>query len=163
EHEPGTYRDARWALAPKDWLRARLTGEIHAEPSDASASLLYDVPGDRWDLDVVGALGLDAGLLAPVLPSAGAQAGHLTAAARAARADRTTRSSSRTCRGNGHRTAIRRCAAPGPRCRWPMTGRRCCGARSRASRSRSATRWTRCSATPAPESSARRGCGWRAG
>jgi xylulokinase len=83
EHEPQTYRDARWALAPKDWLRARLTGEIHAEPSDASASLLYDVPGDRWDLDVVGALGLDAGLLAPVLPSAGAPAGHLTAAAAA--------------------------------------------------------------------------------
>jgi xylulokinase len=83
EHEPGTYRDARWALAPKDWLRSRLTGEIHAEPSDASASLLYDVPGDRWDLDVVGALGLDAGLLAPVLPSAGAPAGHLTAAAAA--------------------------------------------------------------------------------
>jgi xylulokinase len=83
EHEPGTYRDARWALAPKDWLRARLTGEIHAEPSDASASLLYDVPGDRWDLDVVGALGLDAGLLAPVLRSAGALAGHLTTAAAA--------------------------------------------------------------------------------
>ena len=79
EHEPETYRGARWALAPKDWLRARLTGEIHAEPSDASASLLYDVPGDRWDLEVVGALGLDAGLLAPVLPSAGEPAGHLTA------------------------------------------------------------------------------------
>ena len=79
EHEPETYRGARWALAPKDWLRARLTGEIHAEPSDASASLLYDVPGDRWDLEVVGALGLDAGLLAPVLPSAGELAGHLTA------------------------------------------------------------------------------------
>jgi len=83
EHEPGTYREARWALAPKDWLRARLTGEVHAEPSDASASLLYDVPGDRWDLEVVGALGLDAGLLAPVLPSAGAPAGHLTAGAAA--------------------------------------------------------------------------------
>ena len=83
EHEPGTYRDARWALAPKDWLRGRLTGEIHAEPSDASASLLYDVPGDRWDLDVARALGLDAALLAPVLPSAGAPAGHLTAAAAA--------------------------------------------------------------------------------
>ena len=79
EHEPGTYRDARWALAPKDWLRARLTGEIHAEPSDASASLLYDVPGDRWDLDVVSGLGLDTSLLAPLLPSAGAPAGHLTA------------------------------------------------------------------------------------
>ena len=79
EHEPGTYRDARWALAPKDWLRARLTGEIHAEPSDASASLLYDVPGDRWDLEVVSGLGLDTSLLAPLLPSAGAPAGHLTA------------------------------------------------------------------------------------
>ena len=81
EHEPGTYRAARWALAPKDWLRARLTAEVHAEPSDASASLLYDVPGDRWDLEVAGALGLDAGLLAPLLPSAGAPAGHLTAGA----------------------------------------------------------------------------------
>jgi xylulokinase len=79
EHEPGTYRGARWALAPKDWLRARLTGEIHAEPSDASASLLYDVPGDRWDLEVVSGLGLDTSLLAPLLPSAGAPAGHLTA------------------------------------------------------------------------------------
>ncbi len=77
ENEPRTYTEARWALQPKDWLRARLTGEIHAEPSDASATLLYDVMGDRWDLEVVGALGLEAGLLAPLLPSAGAPAGHL--------------------------------------------------------------------------------------
>jgi xylulokinase len=82
-HEPATYRAARWALQPKDWIRARLTGEYHAEPSDASATLLYDVPGDRWDLEVVGALGLDEALLAPLLPSAGAAAGQLTAAAAA--------------------------------------------------------------------------------
>ncbi len=81
EQEPRTYQDARWALQPKDWLRARLTGEVHAEPSDASATLLYDVIGDRWDLEVVSALGLDARLLAPLLPSAGAPAGHLTAEA----------------------------------------------------------------------------------
>ena len=43
----------------KDWIRARLTGEFHAEPSDASATLLYDVPGDRWDLEAVSGLGLD--------------------------------------------------------------------------------------------------------
>jgi xylulokinase len=79
ENEPRTYADARWALQPKDWLRGRLTGEFHAEPSDASATLLYDLIGDRWDLEVVSALGLDASLLAPVLPSAGALAGHLTA------------------------------------------------------------------------------------
>jgi xylulokinase len=81
ENEPRTYRDARWALQPKDWLRGRLTGEFHAEPSDASATLLYDVPGDRWDLETVSALGLDTSLLAPLLPSAGAPAGRLTAMA----------------------------------------------------------------------------------
>jgi xylulokinase len=78
ENEPRTYRDARWALQPKDWLRGRLTGEFHAEPSDASATLLYDVPGDRWDLETVSALGLDTSLLAPLLPSAGVPAGSLT-------------------------------------------------------------------------------------
>ena len=44
-------------------------------------SLLYDVMGDRWDREVVSALGLDARLLAPLLPSAGALAGHLVAGA----------------------------------------------------------------------------------
>ena len=81
EHEPRIYQAARWALPPKDWIRARLTGEFHAEPSDASATLLYDLIGDRWDLEVVSALGLNPDLLAPLLPSAGAPAGHLTAEA----------------------------------------------------------------------------------
>lgn len=83
EHEPRVYAGARWALAPKDWIRARLTGEFHAEPSDASATLLYDLIGDRWDTEVVSALGLDAALLAPLLPCSGAAAGRLTAAAAA--------------------------------------------------------------------------------
>ena len=81
EHERHTYTEARWALQPKDWLRARLTGEVHAEPSDASATLLYDVIGDHWDREVVSALGLDTSLLAPLLTSAGAPAGHLGAEA----------------------------------------------------------------------------------
>ena len=38
DHEPGNYASARWALQPKDWLRTRLTGEVGAEPSDASAT-----------------------------------------------------------------------------------------------------------------------------
>jgi xylulokinase len=79
--EPDVYAGSRWALSPKDWLRGRLTGEFRAEPSDASATLLYDVIGDRWDLEVVEALGLDAGMLAPLLPSGAAEAGRLTAEA----------------------------------------------------------------------------------
>jgi len=77
EHEPKTYAATRWALQPKDWLRAQLTGQFVAEPSDASATLLYDVLGDSWDVEVVAALGLDAQLLAPLLGAAGRRAGEL--------------------------------------------------------------------------------------
>jgi xylulokinase len=84
EHEPENYSRARWALQPKDWLRARLTGRVAAEPSDASATLLYDVPGDRWDLEVATALGVRRGLLAPLLDDSAAVSGELTPEAAAA-------------------------------------------------------------------------------
>lgn len=80
-HEPDLLPQARWALQPKDWVRWRLTGEVHAEPSDASATLLYDVPGDRWDVEAATLLGLDPRLLAPLLPWSGSPAGSLTPAA----------------------------------------------------------------------------------
>jgi xylulokinase len=48
DHEPAEYRSARWALQPKDWLRLQLTGEALSEPSDASATLLYDLEADDW-------------------------------------------------------------------------------------------------------------------
>ena len=66
DNEPENYRPARWALQPKDWLRMRLTGEAASEPTDASATLLYDVEGDGWAYDVVEGLGLRADLLAPL-------------------------------------------------------------------------------------------------
>lgn len=77
DNETSAYRTARWALQPKDWLRLRLTGEAAAEPSDASATLLYDLAADGWAWPVVEALGLRAELLAPLVPS-GAAAGELT-------------------------------------------------------------------------------------
>ncbi|MDP9458583.1 MAG: xylulokinase [Actinomycetota bacterium] len=76
ENEGASYRAARWALQPKDWLRLRLTEEAAAEPSDASATLLYDLDADGWAWPVIEALGLRAGLLAPLVPSA-AEAGTL--------------------------------------------------------------------------------------
>jgi xylulokinase len=80
-NEPESLTAARWALQPKDWLRARLTGRFATEPSDASATLLYDIPGDGWDGDVVAALGLAPEILPPMLPSAASPAGELTAEA----------------------------------------------------------------------------------
>src|SRR5215218_7095635 len=76
-HEPGSIAAARWALQPKDWIRARLTGRFAAEPSDASATLLYDVLRQDWDDEVLDCLDIRRDLLPDLLPSAGANAGQL--------------------------------------------------------------------------------------
>jgi xylulokinase len=68
-HEPQTYRRARWALQPKDWVRHQLTGAAATDPSDASATLLWDLPADRWAVDVAAAVGLEPELLPPVVAS----------------------------------------------------------------------------------------------
>ena len=80
DHEPDVYGAATWALQPKDWLRMRLTGDVAAEPSDASATLLYDLPADDWSHAAVDNLGLRVELLAPLVSSADI-AGTLTAEA----------------------------------------------------------------------------------
>lgn len=77
DNEPEVYASARWALQPKDWLRLRLTGEVAAEPSDASATLLYDLEAGGWFYEVVEALELRPGLLAPLTGSSEV-AGRLT-------------------------------------------------------------------------------------
>ena len=77
DEEPEAYRAARWALQPKDWMRLRLTGEAFSEPSDASATLLYDLQADAWLGQVVEALGLRADLLPPLVAS-GSSAGTLS-------------------------------------------------------------------------------------
>jgi xylulokinase len=80
QHEREVYGATRWALSPKDWLRSRLTGQFATEPSDASATLLYDLVNDSWDLDVVDVLGLDPVKLPPVVAGSGHPAGELSAA-----------------------------------------------------------------------------------
>jgi xylulokinase len=77
-HEPQVAADTRWVLQPKDWVRLQLTDEVHTDPSDASATLMYDVLGDAWATDVVEVLGVDTRVLPPILPSSGSSAGHLT-------------------------------------------------------------------------------------
>ncbi|XGV99196.1 MAG: xylulokinase [Leptolyngbya sp. BL-A-14] len=68
-HEPESYRNARWALQPKDWLRFYLTGDVAAEPSDASGTLLYDLNADSWAIDVLDALHLRHDWLPNLVPS----------------------------------------------------------------------------------------------
>ncbi len=48
----------KWALLPKDWLRFCLTGTVATDPSDASATLLYDLQTNDWAWDVFDTLEL---------------------------------------------------------------------------------------------------------
>jgi xylulokinase len=48
EHEPGTVARANVLLLPKDYLRLSLGGPPVTERSDASATLLWDLPADTW-------------------------------------------------------------------------------------------------------------------
>lgn len=65
-HEPAIVDQARWALQPKDWLRSTLTGGAATEPSDASATLLWDLPGDGWCGEVFERLRIPDRLAPPV-------------------------------------------------------------------------------------------------
>ncbi|MDQ6713076.1 MAG: xylulokinase [Candidatus Dormibacteraeota bacterium] len=68
-NEPPLYRKAHWALQPKDWLRLRLIHEAATEPSDASATLLYDLTTDYWAKDVIDELDLRIDILPPIRES----------------------------------------------------------------------------------------------
>jgi xylulokinase len=80
EHEPALFERATVALQPKDWLRFQLTGNAFTDPSDASATLLYDLERDRYSQELLVSLGLRSSLFAPCHAS-GAIAGELTRAA----------------------------------------------------------------------------------
>ena len=77
DHEPETVREAHALLSAKDYLRWRMTGEIGAEPTDASATLLCDVAARRWSPQVMAAFDLPSGLL-PAMGESATVAGALT-------------------------------------------------------------------------------------
>jgi xylulokinase len=80
DNEPASYRRLQTVLLAKDYVRYRLTGELATEPSDAAATLLFDVRQGRWSAEMLAALGLSPSILPPVVGS-GEIAGRLTTAA----------------------------------------------------------------------------------
>ena len=79
--EPGSLAAAAAWLSAKDYLRARLTGVLATDPTDAGNSLL--LRDQDWAVDLIEGLGLARGIFPPVLPS-GSTAGRVTARAAAA-------------------------------------------------------------------------------
>jgi xylulokinase len=78
-HERCTVDAATSAVQPKDWVRARVTGTIAGEASDASATLRFDVITADRDDDVSAAPGVPRRLLPPILRHSGVVAGGLDA------------------------------------------------------------------------------------
>ena len=68
-HEPDLWARTRWVVQPKDALRARLTGEVASDVSDASATLLFDLRARAWAVDICDKLGIDPKRLPPLLES----------------------------------------------------------------------------------------------
>lgn len=77
------WRKIGMVLLPKDYLGWRLTGQYHTDPSDASATLLFDTAHRRWSPELLDVVGLrpeqlptvreGTAVSAPLLPAAAAE------------------------------------------------------------------------------------------
>jgi xylulokinase len=82
-HEPAAFARLAKVILPKDYVRYRMTGVLATEPSDASATLMYDTARRRWSAEIVGAMDLDRSVLPDVGESAEALGKVSRSAARA--------------------------------------------------------------------------------
>jgi xylulokinase len=82
-HEPEVMARTSWIVQPKDALRARLTGEVYGDVSDASATLMFDLTARNWSDEICRRLEIDRGHLAPLTESEGCAGGLREDAARA--------------------------------------------------------------------------------
>src|SRR5438874_616129 len=62
-HEPAAFTRLSKVLLAKDYIRYRLTGELATEPSDASATLMYDTAHLGWSAEILQALELPESIL----------------------------------------------------------------------------------------------------
>lgn len=73
-HRPDLVAQAERVLLAKDVVRAAIVDEpaspdLMTDRSDASATLLWDVPADRWAVEICDSVGVPARLLPDVVPS----------------------------------------------------------------------------------------------
>lgn len=69
EHEPEIFEKVSVFLLPKDYLRFRLTREIHSEYSDAAGTSLLNVSTKEWSQELCELLDLDTQICPPLVES----------------------------------------------------------------------------------------------
>ncbi|WP_099159561.1 xylulokinase [Virgibacillus ndiopensis] len=68
-HEPDLYAQAKTFVLPKDYLRYKLTGELHMEYSDAAGTLVLNVSEKQWSQEICDLVGIDRALCPPLVDS----------------------------------------------------------------------------------------------
>lgn len=67
QNESDLFASANKFLLPKDYLRLRLTGQIHMDLSDAAGTLMLDVANKCWSEDVLKAFGIPSAFCPPLV------------------------------------------------------------------------------------------------
>ena len=62
-HEPAAFERLATVLLPKDFIRYRLTGVVATEPSDASATLMFDTAHGTWSSELLAEVALPTTIL----------------------------------------------------------------------------------------------------
>ena len=70
KHEPEAYARLATVMLPKDYIRYRLTGVLATDPSDASATLMYDTAHLRWSDEILAAVNVSRSIVPDVGGSA---------------------------------------------------------------------------------------------
>lgn len=69
KHEPNIFEKIDVFLLPKDYLRFRLTGQIHMDYSDAAGTLLLDISNKKWSTEICDLLQIDPAICPPLVES----------------------------------------------------------------------------------------------
>lgn len=69
QHEKELFDQASIFLLPKDYVRYRLTGQLHMDYSDAAGTLMLDVAGKVWSKEVLEAFQLADSFCPPLVES----------------------------------------------------------------------------------------------
>jgi len=71
QHEKELFDQATIFVLPKDYVRYRLTGELHMDYSDAAGTLMLDVANKKWSKEVLSAFNLPESFCPPLVESHG--------------------------------------------------------------------------------------------
>ncbi|MDX8044555.1 xylulokinase [Gracilibacillus sp. S3-1-1] len=69
EHEPELFAKVKTFVLPKDYVRYRLTGQVHMDYSDAAGTSLLDIAKKEWSKEICVLLGIDVSICPPLVDS----------------------------------------------------------------------------------------------